>query len=1341
MPTSPTRNALPGKKPASRRSAGRGAVRLLIRTLQFGLLVLASSLMLLLGWITSSDFERRAIATLEALIEGATQEASTITAFRLQVWPPGVEVDGFHLHRVDGGDTLVSAERIRVPLVLRDGGPAIGRVVLQRPVVQLRLDEQGRLLDFAGLRSDGPSQPGRRPTRLPWSSLEIRDGNLRLSHPEGHLRVEHVDVRPLQGSHADLSMEIDLAWRDLQQQARIELPGVVLGPDRVEIPDLSLDTGGLRLAGRAAFPLGGELDVDLTARLELDALAPLLEAPRAVRGALDLDLRAEGPPEDPRFVVALHGRDLAADLPGNNTPVLHYTLDGIAAALTVDSREVHVEKLTLWSGARGELTGWGRIDLREKVLRESQLVGHRVQLAELLVSADAAPTPWVDMQADLEVAWSGSLDPLKLEGPFELVIADLQVGDRPIADPAVSHLLDIPHAWAEGILRLESDHVLLDARRVHAPRTRGKAVIDIGFGSKGPLDLRADLFAADLSDFQPLADLELRGTGRIVGSISGPFDDLRVDAHGDVRGFSVLGIPFADRLQARIVSEDMQSLELRDAVALRGVTPYEGDFRVDFGDPVSIDTELRFGFGTIEDLVGMFIDLDGLSGDLDGGTLKLHGPLFDLDGEAHLLLGRTHLWGERFSHGEGHGYMDSGVFTLDDLRVLRQDGREGLVLRGSVEREWALDMELLGDGFAVERMDSIVQTDQPLSGRMALHSRIRGTLFEPEPEGRISVTDLRYAGNAVDDSHITFSTTEGVLTWRGSLVGDTARAGGTIGLWGEQPYRISARLQDLPAHVFYPLGADGSPIFAEVSGELELSGHFGETWSPVTLRANLPEVEVRYGRHTLRNVEPWVYQQDGDRFEMREFNLAGGPTRLHLSASKDDELILGGQGRIDLDLMRAIVPGLQRANGVADLHLHATGSGPQVEAVVDIDVEATLMRHESVPVAFEDFRARIRATDERILIEDVTAAVGGGSLEGSGVIEAANWMPVRWDLSARISDAQVQWVDSLPPAIGDARLRFDGPNDALLLHGRVRVREMDFADRIDWEDWLVEYREEMLVNPATLYDQEPWFNLDVQIVADRTIRLRNNVAEGTASADLRVIGDTVRPGLVGTVRVDDALAFLQDREFRVERGNILFNDPWTWDPEIDLSVVTDILNRDQRYRVDVGISGPLSNWRSTARSDPPLPQADVNALLWFGITTEDLEASGELSSAVAQGVADLILTDFLITNQAGEIAQELPEFLFDRIDLATGVNVRGEYSPDPRLLIEKRLSQLGGVDVGVDLRWEMNLVRPEDNYVRADKRIGGVWSLSGWYATLQRDRVLPIGGAYGVDVSARWETD
>ena len=562
------------------------------------------------------------------------------------------------------------------------------------------------------------------------------------------------------------------------------------------------------------------------------------------------------------------------------------------------------------------------------------------------------------------------------------------------------------------------------------------------------------------------------------------------------------------------------------------------------------------------------------------------------------------------------------------------------------------------------------------------------------------------------------------------------------GLWGEQPYALTADLRELPAHLFYPTAADGKPIEAVVSGQVLVAGDFGEVWSPVDLSAVLDDVSVAYGTHRLHNDKgPWRYEQDGNHYKMNGFNLVGGLTGFDFNAynASGGGVNYAGHGVVDLDLLKAVVPGLDKSIGTATVDLWATGAGESAEANVKIDIDSQLFRHSSAPLAFEDTEGLIRVRKDGVQIESLAGKLGGGAFSAAGSLESVDWVPSRYDLSMAVDDAMVQWVESLPPAIGNGRFRFDGPADALLLSGDISVTDMTFSDRIDWEDWVVEYREWMLVDPASVEDTEPMFNLNVAIEADRTIRLQNNVAEGTASADLRIIGDTTRPGLVGNVSVaDDGLVFLQDRDFRVDRGNLLFSDPWTWDPQLDIALLTDLTSRDQRYRVDYHVKGPFSDWRTETRSDPPLPQADVNALLWFGITTDQLEEMGELSSAVAQSVADLLVTDFLVSGQAGEIGEDISDLLFDRIDLTTGVNARGQYSSEPRLVVEKRLpDDLANIDV----KWELNLARPNDNFVNASKRIGGIWSLAGWYATQQRDRVLPIGGAYGVDVVARWEID
>ena len=548
-----------------------------------------------------------------------------------------------------------------------------------------------------------------------------------------------------------------------------------------------------------------------------------------------------------------------------------------------------------------------------------------------------------------------------------------------------------------------------------------------------------------------------------------------------------------------------------------------------------------------------------------------------------------------------------------------------------------------------------------------------------------------------------------------------------------------AKLSELPAHTFYPTAADGRPVTAVVDGTVEVSGHFGPTWSQVALDSTLDRVDVTWGEQHLQNQRPWRWSQEGNVFSGTDIGLAGGSTDLQVSVAGGgpEGMQASGQGKVDLDLLRAVVPGIDKSVGSADVRLSAAGARPNVQAVVDVELAADVFRHSAAPLSFDDSRATLRVTSDRIELLEVSGGLGGGTFTGSGSLDAEGFVPTRFDLALDVKDAQVQWVASLPPAIGDGHFEFDGPIDALLLTGEVEVQEMTFADRIDWEDWVVETRDQLLVDPASTSVEDPMFSLNVQITADDTIRMDNNLAEGAASADLRIIGDTERPGLVGTATFHDGIAFLQDREFRIDRGVLAWNDPWSWDPVLDLSLQTDIQNQDQRYRVDYVINGPFSDWRATTRSDPPLPQADVNALLWFGMTTDQLESMGELPSAVAQGVADLIVTDFFVSGKVGELGQDLPSlFLNSRFDIATGVNARGQYSPEPRLVVENRVDELG-----LDLKWEMNMIRPSDSYVSASRRIGGIWSLSGWYATLQRNRVLAIGGAYGVDVLARWEVE
>jgi len=1289
-------------------------------------LVVVSSVVTGVIWVKSDDFQARTVPVVERLVESRTGEAFSLERIDVQFWPPAVELEEPRLWHIETHDVIASARRIRAPLVLRAGGPRLGKLTIEAPLVELHVEEGG-LREFRDLSTGGGKMQ-----RVPWTSLEVRDGTIRVHIPEGRVVLTDLTVAPTQGYRADVTASLVFWLRTLEDRTAIEWRDVQLGPDVFAIPHLLLDSELLHLDGSATIPLDGDLAADLSVRADLDDFTPLLAPPRAVHGLVNLDTHLSGSGKDVQVDGVVQVDQFSLDVPGIQVPVLHYELGDVVVALSATRAGATVERLVLDTGA-GTLEAWGWVtpDLEVQDLR---VMCERVSLEHLLKSMDAAPTPWVDFDGDLEAILQGTLKPLRLEGPFDLVVADWNVGDRPISDPEVHHLLEIPHAYANGNLVIEFNGAHIVAPLVQGPNNRGNADILIGFGPRGPLDLRWDMTHTDLSDFKPLGDVELRGVGRIAGRIAGPFNALSLEADGDVEGFEVLGIPYADHLVTQIRSPHMKTIELPDAHAVVGSTRYAGDFILDFRDPMSLYTDILVSEGRAEDLIQMFVDLEGIRGDLEG-TLTLSGPLMDMDGEAHLTLSDVDLYGEHFPSGEAHGYMDTGIFTLDDLRLLREDDRAGLILRGSVQREYALNMEVVGDGFHLEHLDHLSGLNLPLSGRASVVARVDNKLYDPAPHGRLLVTDVRYTGVPVADSVVKFQTTNGVLHYEGKVVGGTVAVVGTQGLWEEQPYSLFASFADFPVNVLYPEGANGSPVEGQLSGRINLDGHFGEHWSPVSLTADIQDLELRWRRHQLTNSGPWHYEQHGNSFDLTGFSLEGGLTSLALerASSGPEGLDLRGGGQVDLNLLQAFVPGLTRSEGYADITLTAQGRGRMVETIVDAELYGSIMRHESFPESFEDVQATVRATRDGYWLSNVTAGLGGGEVSGGGRIDAEGWIPKRWNLTGEARDAQLQWIDALPPAIGDADLTFDGPVGALLLSGDVRINEMTFSERIDWEDWVVEWQDWSLVD-ATPVDEEPWFSLDIVITADHTVTLRNNVAEGTASADLRIIGDTARAGLEGECRIDDAVAFLQDREFQVERGLVSYRDPWTWDPDLDFELVTDITSRNERYRVHYLVRGPFSNWTTETRSEPSLPQADINALLWFGVTADDLEGMGELPQAVAQGVADMILTDLFIT-RGGGVREELGA-LVDRVEIATGVDSRGDYSSDPRLVFEKRLDAWDTTG-----RAEFNLVRPGEWQGEFDWELSNNWSLATWYATRQRERQLPIGGAYGLDLRARWETD
>ena len=257
----------------------------------------------------------------------------------------------------------------------------------------------------------------------------------------------------------------------------------------------------------------------------------------------------------------------------------------------------------------------------------------------------------------------------------------------------------------------------------------------------------------------------------------------------------------------------------------------------------------------------------------------------------------------------------------------------------------------------------------------------------------------------------------------------------------------------------------------------------------------------------------------------------------------------------------------------------------------------------------------------------------------------------------------------------------------------------------------------------------------MRVHADDTVRVSNNVADGTCDAELRFVGDTSRPGLLGWVRMNPGGRFtLQGQDFEVLRAELHYVEPWTFDPELDFLLQADVRSREETYRIQTQVAGPFSGWTTISSSEPSLAQADINALLVFGMTREELERFGGINTALLVEGADLVLHGVGLEQRV----QQGSGGLVDRVQVVTGVTERGTLvSSEPRIVVEKRV----GAPYEFDVIGEFNPNRPADTYLGVEKQLTQNFYMTFYRSGLEEDHGMSLGGAYGADFKLRWDYD
>jgi translocation and assembly module TamB len=327
--------------------------------------------------------------------------------------------------------------------------------------------------------------------------------------------------------------------------------------------------------------------------------------------------------------------------------------------------------------------------------------------------------------------------------------------------------------------------------------------------------------------------------------------------------------------------------------------------------------------------------------------------------------------------------------------------------------------------------------------------------------------------------------------------------------------------------------------------------------------------------------------------------------------------------------------------------------GAQGEAQVNVSVEGTISRPKITGRAtvsgasgsYADFPAGISNVKgdfvfdrTQLLFDHVTAETGGGQLTLGGSVTYGEEGPVRYEINATTPLARIRYPAGMSWLVG-GNLQLSGTSDEATLSGRIDVHRLLFAQGVDIASLFANVSENTTSAPSS---SQFLRNLSFDVEGHTTpgARIEWTGAQVDVEGDFRLRGTWDRPILLGHVHLLGGQMAFRGNTFQLNRGDINFANPFRLDPVLNIEATATI----SQNQVTINFSGPASRLTLSYRSDPPLPDSDIIALLALGSTGEESalrsQASGSqnygatalLSEAISSGLGGSVERLFGVTN-------------------------------------------------------------------------------------------------------------
>jgi translocation and assembly module TamB len=562
-----------------------------------------------------------------------------------------------------------------------------------------------------------------------------------------------------------------------------------------------------------------------------------------------------------------------------------------------------------------------------------------------------------------------------------------------------------------------------------------------------------------------------------------------------------------------------------------------------------------------------------------------------------------------------------------------------------------------------------------LSGTVSFAGEMGGTLDHPGLTGDLVAEGLAIEGRELGDSGravLGIDWAGDALRAQGSLLGLARVSGGGFLDLDRMDLTFDVELADLGA--LAGLGPAGIPeTTGSAAGELRVEGPFA---SP-DLDLRLDRLEATVGGRPLTADEPVRLRLAEGRLWLDALHLvdAGGSTEVIAAGSAGlatgEALDLRLQGAVDNTWLAPWLPGFE-ITGTTDVLATVRGAvgAPRVNGQAAVRPGARVTSP-ALPQPIEGVEAVVLFYPDRLVVDTFTGEMGGGTVQASGGLDwprPGEPVDARFQIAAR--GVSLRWPEGWQLR-GDGDLVWTIAGEEQLLRGLVTLDRALYLRDVEiglvqlLERFFRRTRQEVGSADEDLAD----VHLNLQVRAPGTVRIRNNLADLRATAELTVRGSVARPLVFGELETEPGGRLVYaDNDYRVERGTLTFANPYRIEPLLDLEATTRVSN----YDVRLSLFGGLDRLNATFSSDPPLPDLEVLSLLLSGSPGRrgdertQLGRPEESSTAGAEGLL-LGQAASLLTDRVSNL------FGFDAFRVEP-LSRSGESVSSARVTVGKRLS-------------------------------------------------------------------